>query len=97
VIEDLEGVACDLERPMTDVVEEAADARGTDARRLGLEVKLLAHDAGLPVEPSVEPGAEGFERGAVLRQHRRREDAVGRDVLTAARLRGHPSRIACFE
>src|SRR6185437_10959153 len=56
VIEDLEAVAGELERPMTDVVEEAADARGTDARRLGFEVELLAHDAGLPVEPPVEPG-----------------------------------------
>src|SRR4051812_29755889 len=97
VIEDLEAVTRKLERPMRDVVEEAADAGGADTRRLGLEVELLAHDAGFPMETPVEPGAESFERGTVLRKHRRCEDAVGRDVLTAARLRGDPARIACFE
>ncbi len=65
------------------VVEVAADPGGADARFFGLQVKNLAHHAGLPEQVPVEPGAVRGQAVHVVGDHGQAEGSVAGDVLAA--------------
>ena len=79
------------------VVEEAANARGSDARRFGFQIQNLPDHPGFPKELAIEPGPVREQDLPILGDHGERKDPVARNVLRAAHLGRKPPRIADFQ
>ena len=78
MVQALPGSVGDPQHLVHEVVEEAANARSTKARRLGFQIQHLANQARLPEKSRIDTGAVRRQYGFELRQHGEGKGSVRR-------------------